>query len=105
MGKCKETIGENLETPSFEQLDDISSKIAREKMSSVESVYRKLAKQKVLIFGVPFLFSMGFMGFFVAGISNLFTRYRYNQGKKLNENSNIFVQEKVKTGTFGAFFC
>ncbi len=104
MGKCKETIGENLDTPSFKQLDDISSKIAREKMSSVESVYRKLAKQKVLIFGVPFLFGIGFMGFFVAGISNLFTRFRYNQGKKFDENSNIFVQQKLKTGTFETFF-
>lgn len=82
-GKCKETlIGKNLETPAFDKLEAIAKELAKKNKTSVESEFKKLAKQKVLISGVPFLFSIGFMGFFVAGVSNAFTRYRYNKEKK-----------------------
>ncbi len=76
-GKCKETIGKNLETPSFDKLEELAKSLAAKNGTSVGEEFKKLAKQKALIFGVPFLFSIGFMGFFVAGISNLFTKYRY----------------------------
>ena len=85
-GKCKETIGKNLETPSFDKLEELAKNLAKKKGTSVNEEFKKLAKQKTLIFGVPFLFSIGFMGFFVAGISNYFTKFRYNQEK---QNSNI----------------
>ena len=86
-GKCKETISKDLKTPSFEELGAIARNLAAKNHTSVNKEFKKLAKQKVLIYGVPFLFSIGFMGFFVAGISNLFTRFRFNQDKK---HANIF---------------
>ena len=86
-GKCKETIGKNLETPSFDKLEELAKNLAKKNGTSVNEEFKKLAKQKTLIFGVPFLFSIGFMGFFVAGISNYFTKFRYNQEKQ-NSNKN-----------------
>ena len=69
--------------------------MADKNKTSVEAEFKKLAKQKVLISGVPFLFSIGVMGFFVAGISNLFTRYRYNKDKKLQTMTQEFLKQKV----------
>lgn len=84
-GKCKETIGKNLEVPSFNKIEETAKKLAQKNSTKVEAEFKKLAKQKVLISGVPFLFSIGFMGFFVSGISNLFTKYRFN--KEQNETT------------------
>lgn len=80
-GKCKETIGKNLEVPSFDKIEEIAKKLAQKNSTNLETEFKKLAKQKVIISGVPFLFSIGFMGFFVSGISNLFTKYRFNKDK------------------------
>ena len=83
-GKCTETIGKNLEVPSFKELENIAQKLANAKSTTVEKEFSRLAKQKVLISGVPYIFSIGVMGFFVSGISNLFTKYRFTkeQSKK-----------------------
>lgn len=83
--KCKEIIGKDLKTPSFDELGDIAAGLAKKNGTSVEAEFAKLVKQKALIFGVPFLFSMGVMGFFVAGISNLFTKYRYKREVSQNK--------------------
>ena len=48
-------------------------------------MYKKLLKQKVLIAGLPLLFGIGVMGFFIAGTSNLFTKFRYNRDVKNKE--------------------
>lgn len=80
-GKCKETLGKNLSVPSFAELEDLAKKLAVKNSTNVEAEFKKLAKQKVLISGVPFIFSIGFMGFFVSGISNLFTKYRFIKEK------------------------
>ena len=88
-GKCKETIDKNLETPSFDKLEELAKTLAKQNGTSVNKEFKKLAKQKTLIFGVPFLFSIGFMGFFVAGISNYFTKFRYNQEKQNSAGGNM----------------
>lgn len=84
-GKCKETIDKNLNTPSFEKLEEMAKNLAKKNGTKVETEFTKLAKQKVLISGVPYLFSIGVMGFFVAGISNLFTKYRYQRDSQSNK--------------------
>lgn len=104
-GKCKETIGKKLETPSFDKIAEMAKELASKNGTKVEAEFKKLTKQKVLISGVPFLFSIGFMGFFVAGISNLFTKYRYNHDQKITAESNKFVQKQNQTETFRTFFC
>ncbi len=86
-GKCKETIGKDLKTPSFDKLEALAKQLAAENKTTVQEEFKKLAKQKAFIFGVPFLFSIGFMGFFVAGVSNLFTKYRFKQDKMKQNNT------------------
>ena len=102
-GKCKETINKNLEVPGFDKLEKLAKELADKNKTSVEAEFKKLAKQKVLISGVPFLFSIGVMGFFVAGISNLFTRYRYNKDKKLQTMTQEFLKQKSMSPAFKHF--
>ncbi len=102
-GKCKETINKNLEVPGFDKLEKLAKDLADKNKTSVETEFKKLARQKVLISGVPFLFSIGVMGFFVAGISNLFTRYRYNKDKKLQTMTQEFLKQKNMSPAFKQF--
>lgn len=80
-GKCKDLIGKDLSVPKFDDLEALAKKLAKEKNSSFESEYKSLAKQKIAISGVPYLFSIGVMGFFVAGMTNFFTRKRHEKAK------------------------
>ncbi len=82
-GKCKELINENLEVPKLKDLAEISKKYGKE----ANSMYKKLLKQKVLIAGLPLLFGIGVMGFFIAGTSNLFTKLRYNREQNQKQKS------------------
>lgn len=86
-GKCKEMIDKNLNTPDFSKIEVMAKDLAKKNKTSVESEYKKLVKQKVLISGVPYLFSIGFMGFFVAGMTTLFTKFRFNKEKNNVKNS------------------
>ncbi len=88
-GKCKDLIGKNLEVPKFDELEELARKLAREKNTSLDKEYNSLAKQKIAISGLPYVFSIGVMGFFVAGMTNFFTRKRY-------ENSKKTVQDVIK---------
>ena len=99
MEKCKETIGKNLEVPSFEELEKLAKSYAQRNGSKAETEFKKLAKQKTLISGVPYLFSIGFMGFFVAGISNLFTKYRFTKEQK----NQHYPSHQQLNPTFKAF--
>lgn len=75
-GKCKEVLSEK---PAMTELPKLAEKLAKQRGTSVNKEFKKLAKQKCLISGVPYLFSIGVMGFFVAGVSNLFTKYRFEK--------------------------
>ncbi|MDD3237124.1 MAG: hypothetical protein PHV37_03405 [Candidatus Gastranaerophilales bacterium] len=85
-GKCKDVIGKNLEVPSLKELPELAEKLAKQNGSAIESEYKNIFKQKALISTAPFVFSMGFMGLFVAGCSRFFTQLRYNKDKKAQEN-------------------
>ena len=105
-GKCKDTIDNKLNTPSFDELGKYATSLAKQRGTTVEHEFSRLAKQKVLISGVPFIFSIGFMGCFVTAVSNMFTKYRYNHDKKnlTNNSSGVSLrcldqnglQEKLK---------
>lgn len=93
MGKCSEMIDENLNTPRVDEIETHAKKLLKKAGKSateenLNPMYKKLAAQKALISGVPFVFGIGVMGFFVAGISNLFTRYRHNKEKQNINPSN-----------------
>ncbi len=81
-GKCKDLIGKDLSVPKFDELEELARKLAKERNTSFDKEYTSLAKQKVAISGLPYLFSIGVMGFFVAGMTNFFTRKRYENAKK-----------------------
>lgn len=84
-GKCKDLIDKDLNVPKLEDLKDIALK----KGGNYDEVYKRLLKQKVLIAGVPLLFGIGVMGFFIAGSSNLFTKFRYNREQNKKTESEI----------------
>lgn len=81
-GKCKDLIGKDLQVPKFEELGNLAQKLAKERKSTVENEYKSLVKQKVLISGLPYIFSIGVMGFFVAGMTVHFTKKRYENAQK-----------------------
>ena len=82
MGKCKDLIGKDMKVPKFDDLADLAEKLAKKRNSTVEKEYKSLVKQKVLISGLPYVFSIGVMGFFVAGMTNFFTKKRYENAQK-----------------------
>ncbi len=84
MGKCKDLIGKDLKVPKFDDLEELAKKLAADRKSTVEKEYKSLVKQKVLISGLPYVFSIGVMGFFVAGMTVHFTKKRYENAKKQN---------------------
>ncbi|MBR6126154.1 hypothetical protein IKQ21_00550, partial [bacterium] len=86
-GKCKETIGKDLSVPKFDELGSIAQKMAETKGTTVEKEFKSLAKQKVLISGLPYIFSIGVMGFFVAGMTNYFTKKRYEAAKRAEQKN------------------
>lgn len=77
-GKCKELINDKLEVPNLKDLRSIAEKHG----GDIDAMYKKLLKQKVLIAGLPLLFGIGVMGFFITESSNLFTKFRYNRDAK-----------------------
>ncbi len=81
-GKCKDLIGKDLSVPKFDELEALAKKLAKERNTCFDKEYTSLAKQKIAISGLPYLFSIGVMGFFVAGMTNFFTRKRYENAQK-----------------------
>ena len=78
-GKCKEVMNDKKEVVPFEKLGDLANKIAKEKGTTVEEEFKSLVKQKGLIFGLPYLFALGVMGFFVSGMTVRATKKRYEK--------------------------
>ncbi len=77
--KCTDIIDKKLETPKFVELENIAKKIAGERGTDATKEFKRLAKEKSMITMVPYLFSILVMGFFVAGVSRAFTKYRYKK--------------------------
>ena len=82
MGKCKDLIDKNLNVPEFNKLESMAKELAKKRNTTVENEYKSLVKQKVLIKGLPYIFSIGVMGFFVAGMTVHFTKKRYENAQK-----------------------
>ena len=76
-GHCKEVLNEKLDVPRFDELKEYVKKFE----GNEKELYKKMLKQKVLISGLPLLFGIGVMGFFITKSSNLFTKFRYDKAK------------------------
>lgn len=89
----KEIIDKNLDVKEFSALPEIARKLAKENGTSINKEFQNLVGKKAAIGAVPFAFSIVVMGLFVAGISRLFTQYRYNkeQKEKLKAFNNNFL--------------
>lgn len=79
----KNVIDKDLKVPKLSELPKIAEKLAAKNNTTVETEFKKLFKQKSTIVMAPFLFSLGFMGFFVAGMSRAFTKYRYEKDQEM----------------------
>ena len=82
-GKCKDILNNKKETVPFEKFGELAQKLAKEKGTTVEQEFKSLVKQKGLIFGLPYLFALGVMGFFVSGMTVRATKKRYNKEHKI----------------------
>ncbi|MBR1424674.1 hypothetical protein IJ579_03835 [bacterium] len=92
----KDTNGLIEAVPTRKDLEEIAKRIAQKNKTSIDEELAKLIKQKSVITGVPYLFSLVTMGFLLSGISRIWTKYRYNHGiEKYAVNSNR--QNFVKT--------
>ena len=81
-GKCKDVLNDKKETVPFEKLGELANKLAKERGTTVEQEFKSLVKQKGLIFGLPYLFAIGVMGFFVSGMTVMATKKRYQNEQK-----------------------
>lgn len=79
----------SFKTPSLNELPELAKKLAHKNGTSVEAEFNKLFKQKATIIGIPTIFSLLVMGFFVAGYSRFFTQYRYNKELEKKKQSHF----------------
>ena len=103
-GKCKEIFEYetlNKKMPKLFELPELAQKLADKNKTTVEAEYKKLFKQKSTLVMAPFLFGIGFMGVFVAGVSRFFTQYRYN--KELATQKNNPFQNNVQRFEMSSF--
>ena len=82
LGKCKEVMNDKKEVVPFEKLGELAQKLAKEKGTNVKQEFKSLLKQKAVIFGLPFLFAIGVMGFFVSWLTVNSTKKRYENEHK-----------------------
>ena len=78
--KCQDVINSDLSSPSFKELEHRAEALTQNK-AEASKLFKKFAKQKILVSGVPYIFGIGVMGFFVAGMTNYFTKRRHNNMK------------------------
>lgn len=78
----KEIIDKDLNVKKFSELSEIAKKLSKENKTDINKEFKNLVSKKAIIGAVPFAFSIIVMGLFVAGVSRLFTQYRYNKEQK-----------------------
>lgn len=93
----KKTEDNALVVPSRKELPKLAAKLAKQNNTKIEDEFRKLIKGKATITAIPFLFSLIFMGFSLAGVSRFWTQYRYDKSKKGElKNNSIFKELSIK---------
>lgn len=72
------TADGSYEVAKLNDLHSIAQKLSKQSGKTVEQEWQKLFKGKAIVTSGPFVFSLGVMGFFIAGMSRFWTQYRYN---------------------------
>ena len=88
--KCNEKGG-IAPVPSRKDLDGIAKKLAKQNKTTVQDELAKLIKQKTIITGVPYLFSLIAMGFTLSAVSRIWTKYRYDHQQKTQTSPVNFI--------------
>ena len=79
--------------PTRKELPKIAETLAVKNKTTVNEELSKLIKQKSIITGVPFLFSLVAMGFTLSAISRIWTSYRYHHQVKPENNETKEVKQ------------
>ena len=94
--KFKDVISKDAQgkvvTPLRKELPTLAEKLAKERGTDKAAELARLTKEKAFIQGVPYAFSLLFMGLTLSAITRLWTQYRYDKEKSdkvLNANSNV----------------
>lgn len=99
--------GKLKEIPKSVDLPKIAETISKTKNTSVKEELKRLTKEKAIITGVPYAFSLLFMGFSLSLITRLWTQYRYNKthgDKSLTfEDFHKQFTKNIDDKTFNAF--
>lgn len=94
-----------IKLPLRAELPKLAQELALKKGTAVSAEYSRLLKQKAAVQGVPYAFSLLFMGFTLSGITRLWTQYRYNYEMKQKLNlKNISFKNAPKSSVFKEFF-
>jgi len=82
-GKCKDIIKQGkdgaTEIVKRAELENLAKTLAKAKNTNTEKELSRLIKEKAFVTGVPYAFSLLFMGLTLSAITRLFTQYRYNK--------------------------
>ncbi len=74
----KDSTGAIKAVPTRDELPKIAEKVAKQNNTNIDKELSKLIKEKTVITGVPYLFSLLAMGFTLSYIARAWTKYRYN---------------------------
>ena len=83
-----------INVPSRKELPEIAEKLAKKNNSAVDKELGSLIKQKAVITGVPYAFSIVVMGFTLSAITRLWTKIRYN--KQIKDSKNDTKQPPIE---------
>lgn len=82
--------------PSLKDIEKLASAEALKKGTQKSAEYAKLVKQKAFILGVPYAFTLAFFGFLLAGISRLWTQYRYDREQEIKNREQFCKVQNAK---------
>lgn len=98
--------GKIQDVPKSTELPKIAETVSKLKNTNPKEELKRLTKEKAIITGVPYAFSLLFMGFSLSLITRLWTQYRYNKTHKNKENLNnnkSQIFNKIDKTTFQKF--
>lgn len=76
-------------TPKRNELPELAQKISKTRKTDYAKELARLTKEKAFVTGVPYIFSLLFMGITLSAITRVWTQYRYNHNEK-KSNGDIF---------------
>ena len=95
----KRTAEGTLKIPTRAELPALAETIAKTKNSTPIKELSRLTKEKAFIEGVPYAFSLIFMGFTLSAITRLWTQFRYNHQQKETQQNRLTQLTFIKSKT------